>query len=376
MPPDSCVQAPTQPYKCSPHATHTRTHTHTSLTCPHTITTRSRPCLLQCLAISRTPETLASLWTGRGWLGRRRCRRALPWASAMVGGVTLSAAQYALSASSSYPPHAGARAALPPTALPLSATTPLTSSTPCPAAAVMEHGAGGLGAVKRALPSAEYGHIKLVAALINCRALWFSEGGAGAGEGGSAGSGSQGPSQQAQAQQAQHEQQQQQQAAGGPPPQAQQARQRMGSRQQGLSQRQQGTSLRQLGLAPRQLKQMRQACGSATAPAAEEALQQAKRAKLASPAAEVGQDRECASSGQAPAVEEAGVLESPAAGLAAPAAACGASAALKPLSRETLLRAIAESVPAGVSAVELQQRFGATGVPQGRWVLLQGVWAG
>ena len=36
-------------------------------------------------------------------------------------------------------------------------------------AAILAYGAGGLGAVKRALPSAEYGHIKLAAVLMDCQ---------------------------------------------------------------------------------------------------------------------------------------------------------------------------------------------------------------
>jgi hypothetical protein len=38
---------------------------------------------------------------------------------------------------------------------------------PSAVAAILAYGAGGLGAVKKALPAAEYGHIKLVAALMN-----------------------------------------------------------------------------------------------------------------------------------------------------------------------------------------------------------------
>jgi hypothetical protein len=48
------------------------------------------------------------------------------------------------------------------------------------AEAVAAHGAGGLGAVKRALPPTwEYGQVKLVAALMHLGALWFAGGGEG-----------------------------------------------------------------------------------------------------------------------------------------------------------------------------------------------------
>ncbi|GAB4814000.1 hypothetical protein N2152v2_001046 [Parachlorella kessleri] len=40
--------------------------------------------------------------------------------------------------------------------------------------AIMAYGSGGLGPVKKALPTAEYGQIKLVAALMNCQAMWFA----------------------------------------------------------------------------------------------------------------------------------------------------------------------------------------------------------
>lgn len=50
-------------------------------------------------------------------------------------------------------------------------------------AAIVAHGAGGLGAVKRALPSADYAHIKLVAAMMNTQQHWFAPGGADGGAG-------------------------------------------------------------------------------------------------------------------------------------------------------------------------------------------------
>lgn len=48
------------------------------------------------------------------------------------------------------------------------------SSFPCRArAGILAYGAQGLGAVKRALPAAEYSQIKLVAAMVNCQQHWF-----------------------------------------------------------------------------------------------------------------------------------------------------------------------------------------------------------
>lgn len=46
-------------------------------------------------------------------------------------------------------------------------------------AAIEAHGNGGVNAVKRALPDTSYGHIKLVAAMMKCKAVWFAEHAAG-----------------------------------------------------------------------------------------------------------------------------------------------------------------------------------------------------
>lgn len=47
----------------------------------------------------------------------------------------------------------------------------------------MAYGAQGLGAVKRALPSADYAQIKLVAAMMNTQQHWCAPGEAGGGAG-------------------------------------------------------------------------------------------------------------------------------------------------------------------------------------------------
>lgn len=57
-----------------------------------------------------------------------------------------------------------------------------------PGTAIIAYGAQGLGAVKRALPTADYAQIKLVAAMMNTRQHWFAPAvGAGDGAGAQAG---------------------------------------------------------------------------------------------------------------------------------------------------------------------------------------------